>query len=64
MFSQLNGPAADPPAALSLFVPQCGGQMRTDGRGGAGQYLLAVSLVLLTSGMGGPFVRPETGGVE
>lgn len=33
MFSQLNGPAADPPAALSLFVPQCGGQMRTDGQG-------------------------------
>lgn len=33
MFSQLNGPAADPPAALSLFVPQCGGQMRTGGQG-------------------------------
>lgn len=33
VFSQLNGPAADPPAALSLFVPQCGGQMRTGRQG-------------------------------
>lgn len=27
VFSQLNGPSADLPAALSLLVPRCGGQI-------------------------------------
>ena len=33
VFSQLNGPTADLPAASSLLVPQCGGQMRTGREG-------------------------------
>lgn len=37
VFSQLNGPAADLPAALSLLVPQCGGEMRAGGGGVGGK---------------------------
>lgn len=33
VFAQLNGSAADLPAASSLLVPRCGGQMRTGGEG-------------------------------
>lgn len=33
VFSQLNGPAADLPAVLSLLVPPCGGEMRIVGEG-------------------------------